>query len=101
VILLGGGLLFLVVLDDGLGGGVVDGELLGDLSDNRWGYVDDAHSFLNIAKELFPHLLPHFFVTLRSKAVLHEQGLDLVAEKGDLGPKAEVLWDFLKLRSHA
>lgn len=61
-----------MVLDDGFGGGVVDGELLGDLSDNRRGYVDDAHSFLNIAKQLLPHLLPHLFVTLGGEAVLHE-----------------------------
>lgn len=61
-----------MVLDNRLGGGVVDGELLGDLSDNRWGYVDDAHSFLNIAKDFFPHLLPHFFVTLRGEAMLYE-----------------------------
>lgn len=64
--------LFFVILDDWLGGGVVDGELLGDLSDNSGSYVDDTDSFLNIAKEFLPHLLSHFFVTLSGQAVLHE-----------------------------
>lgn len=68
-----------MVLDDGFSRGVVDSELLSDLRNNGWSYVDDAHSFLNVAQQSLPHLLPYLFVTLSGEPMLHEYRLDSVA----------------------
>jgi hypothetical protein len=74
----------LVVLDNGLGRGVVDLKLLCDLKNKIESYIDDAPPFLNGLEKFFPHLLSHFFVPLTGKVVLDVHGNDLIADKLDL-----------------
>lgn len=65
---------FLVVLDDGLGGGVVDVELLGYLNDKGVGYIDDAPSFLNASEQFRPYFFSYFFVFFGGLSMFYVDG---------------------------
>lgn len=94
------GPLLLVVLRDGLGGGVVDVELLGDLSHKIESYIDDAPPILNALDQFRARLLPHLLVFLRRESVLHVDRLQLVPHHRHFRQGRLAASYFPHLRSH-
>lgn len=72
---------FLLELYDGFSRGVVDVEFLGDLSDNRQSYIDDAPPFLNTVEQFGANLLPDLLVFFGRGAVLDVEGLHLATDQ--------------------
>lgn len=63
-----------MVLDDGLGGGVVDVEPFGYLNDKGVGYIDDAPSFLNASEQFRPYFFSYFFVFFCGLSMFYVDG---------------------------